>query len=191
MNNRPADLTLLEQHIFDQNRRLIEASASLDRFCKAVPSAIEYAEQKAQERNAAIKWASFGVVACAVTFGGAGYLVRMAADAVNISQAKELARAADARADAAIAAADAATASAASDTDKRIAEAVAAVEAKSARNAKAAQKFYMADGEVLATCKSKFLQSFMENGVTYCTPIRPSKWAAFWGDYELPKWRSQ
>ena len=71
MNNRPADLTLLEQHIFDQNRRLIEASASLDRFCKAVPSAIEYAEQKAQERNAAIKWASFGVVACAVTFGGA------------------------------------------------------------------------------------------------------------------------
>jgi hypothetical protein len=190
MNNRPADpadLTLLEQHIFNQNRRLIEASASLDRFCKAVPSAIEYAEQKAQERNTAIKWAGFGVMICAVFFGGAGYVIRMGADAANISQAKELVIAANARADAAVAAADAAKASAAGDIEKQL----AVVAAKSAKHANLGQKFYEADGEALSKCKSKFLQSFVEDGVTYCTPIRPSKWAALWGDYELPKWKSQ
>lgn len=191
MKNRPADLSLLEQHLFDQNIRLIEASDSLDRFCKAVPSAVLHAERQAAERNAAFKWATVGVLACAVLFGGAGYMIRWAADAVSLSRAHDLINEATAKANAATADAAAVTATAESDTDQRVAAAIAAVEAKAAKNAKAAQKFYEADGAALAACKSEYLQSFVQDGVTYCTPIRPSTWDAIFGNYALPKWRTQ
>jgi hypothetical protein len=49
MRNRPADspdsLSLLDQHIFDQNRRLIEMNAALQQFLDSVPVAIEDAKK--------------------------------------------------------------------------------------------------------------------------------------------------
>lgn len=88
------DLSLLDQHIFKQNQHIIEMSARLSEFLSKTNSAVDFAEEKASERNNATKWAVIGLIASAVIFGGTGYLVRWGADSLNLSEARELVQAA-------------------------------------------------------------------------------------------------
>ena len=110
------NLSLLDQHIFQQNQRIIELSDNLKKFCDAGQRAIYDAEEKSEEKNYLIKWSVIGVAVCAVIFGGGGYLVGRATDTISISNAKAELKEANDRASAAVEASKAAAA----DFEKRL-----------------------------------------------------------------------
>ena len=50
MEKPPENLSLLEQHLFQQNQRLIEVSGRLKKFCDDANNAIYDAEEKSEEK---------------------------------------------------------------------------------------------------------------------------------------------
>lgn len=107
------NLTLLEQHIFKQNQSIIELSARLKHFCDSANSALDE-EEKSEERIKIIKLATAGVVICAAIFGGAGYLVGSASNAIDLTNVKSDLKSANAAVEE--------SKTAAADFEKRLAE---------------------------------------------------------------------
>lgn len=154
MENQPENLSLLEQHIFQQNQRLIDLSSRLKKFCDDANNAIYDAEEKSEEKITTIKWAIVGVTICAVFFGGGGYFVGRAADTISISNSKADLKEANDRASAAVEASKAAAA----DYEKRLVDEV--------------QKIQLSRGW-LATDEGKLAKKFFDSGwgtkVAKCT----------------------
>lgn len=80
-------------------------SGEVGRVAQQIAGDAAAAENAAAVSRAA-RWATAGVLVCAIAFGSTGYLFRLAADKVSIAQAAEMVAAANARADAAIAEAE-------------------------------------------------------------------------------------
>lgn len=102
MGNQPENLSLLEQHIFQQNQGILELSGRLKKFCDDANNAIYAAEEKSDEKITIIKWATGGVLICAILFGGAGYFIGKGFDTLSLSSAKSELAEANHRANAAI-----------------------------------------------------------------------------------------
>lgn len=173
MNKRTDELSLLDQHIFKQNQNIIEMSARLDKFLSKTDSAVEFAEAKASERNNAIKWSVVGVLCCAAIFGVSGYVLRMGADAVSLSNARDSVKEANIQLEV---------------EKKRVDEAIALLEKKSAdevariraisgwagtREGHLAKQFFeVGGGAVAAECKSEVWDIVENKEGKWCFPQR-------------------
>ena len=154
MEKPPENLSLLEQHIFQQNQRLIELSGRLKKFCDDANNAIYDAEEKSEEKITTIKWATIGVVICAIFFGGGGYLIGQAVNTISISNAKSDLKEANERASAAVDASKIAAA----DFEKRLSDEVRKISeaggwATTAQGRLAKRFFDSGWGVKVATCK--------------------------------------
>ncbi len=173
MEKPPENLSLLEQHIFQQNQRLIELSGRLKKFCDDANAAIYDAEEKSEERITTIKWAIFGVVICAIFFGGGGYLVGKASNTIAISNAKAELKEANERASAAVEASKAAAA----DFEERLADESQKIRAAggwaASPKGQLAKRFFDGGwGEVAALCQSSAWDIKKTEKGTFCVPKR-------------------
>ena len=167
------NLSLLDQHIFQQNQRIIELSDNLKKFCDAGQRAIYDAEEKSEEKNYLIKWSVIGVAVCAVIFGGGGYLVGRATDTISISNAKAELKEANDRASAAVEASKAAAA----DFEKRLTDETQKIRAgggwAASPTGQLAKRFFDDGwGEVAAKCKSPVWDIKKTEKGTFCVPKR-------------------
>jgi len=199
MNQQPDELSLLDQHIFKQNQHIIEMSARLDGFLSKGHSAVDFAEKKASERNTAIRWATVGLLVCAVIFVPAGYLMRMWFDAMILNTAREQVTQANERADAAESklagvsaeAAKTTTANSVSLKKQYLAEIenirVASAWAATPTGRLAKKFFDLGTGEQAATCNSDTWEIFVDKDkIKWCIPKRRD-WMG--GDKQQPGWK--
>lgn len=187
MKNPPTDMTLLEQHIFQQNQRIIELSRNLKEFCDSGQYAIDNAERKSGERKALVQWSIVGVVICALLFGGTGYLLRFASEQVNLNTAREKVIAANERADAA----EASQAAASGDAAKVLTAEIQKIEAASGwagtpAGRLAKQFFDVGGGEVAAKCKADTWDIVKNKDGKWCVPNRRD---FFGGDSQKFGWK--
>lgn len=223
MNNGSDDLTLLEQHIFQQNARIIELSGHIKQFCENVPSVIaitesrirlandalpgiarmevekaaaaaigamsaqvgRIAQQVASDATAAEKANAFtkavmGLVLSALLFGGAGYLVRAAADSLSLSAARDRISEANIRADMAVA-----------EATKQAQEEISAIRVTSGwagtQEGRLARKFFASDsGKAALTCQNRNWELVVTRDGNWCVPKRPSLWSS---DEEKYGWK--
>lgn len=173
MENPPENLSLLEQHIFQQNQRIIELSDRLKKFCDNANNAIYDAEEKSGERITTIKWAIVGIVTCAIFFGGGGYFIGEASNTFSISSAKAELKEANDRANAAVEASKAAAA----DFEERLANETQKIRAgggwAASPTGQLAKRFFDDGwGEVAAKCKSPVWDIKKTEKGTFCVPKR-------------------
>lgn len=122
------------------------------------------AAESADAISRAVKWATGGVVACAVVFGGAGYLVRMGSDAVNLSAARGQVSEASARADAAIAAEE-------NKASAEIKEMKASIGWLGTPEGRLARKFFdLGGGVAAAKCESPVWEIVTNDDGRFCVP---------------------
>lgn len=197
MVNNPDELTLLEQHLFTQNQRMIEMSGSLDRFLRKGKSVVHFHEKLSAERIAAFRWLIVGGFIFAGIFFGTGYLLCMSIDALSLSASSEKVKDANNRAEAAESklarvSADAAKATAASvealaktynaEIDRIRA---ASVWAGSPQGLLAKSFFDLGHAEEVATCSSTKFEIVNVNSKKWCVY---KKWNFLWGDDSRYGW---
>jgi len=182
MKNPPAELTLLEQHIYQQNQRIIEMSKNLEAFCTKGQDAIDNAEKKTGERKAFVQWVIIGVVACAGVFGSAGYFIKSGLDAVALSNANDQVKEATDRATAAQKSEAVATESAAAVAVSHINTSINELKKNSGWSAtdqgRLAKKFFDTGyGEAAAKCLGETwtIKTDLKD-VKWCIPTRRGFW---------------